>query len=275
MEKEFDFEIWRDAFIGNYEGKTDEAKALEPLLKRNYKDNVYVPWATLERLANLQDPNFNVTVSRSGDYNDGILFTNKYELYQRMEKATNLETTNIYKVSPMIHLVGTFLGKTMEEWYPVQDNSYDAPQAVDQNMVNKAIQRGKTRLTSRLTGLALSLYENGELQFDNPEKPKTIMEQAKEQKVVKENVVVEQPSKPEQTNTTKTVESEELLSYAKELKDNPAFIPVLQKFNASIVKQLGATINLEKDSVEEIAALLGKMKNASVFMNAVRKQIEG
>ena len=57
----------------------------------------------------------------------------------------------------------------MLEYYPIQDNAYNAPKVIDANMFNKAVQRAKAKLISRITGLGFSLYEKGDLQFDAPE----------------------------------------------------------------------------------------------------------
>lgn len=301
MEKElFDPEIWREVFIGNYDGKTNEAKALQPFLKKTYKNDVYIPWATMERLANLQDPSFNIQASQTRSYGtdarERVVFFNDFELEQERVVGDKRELTRTSRVVPMVHLTGTFLGKTMEEWYPIQDNSYDAPQAIDQNMVNKALQRAKTRLTSRLTGLGLSLYENGELQFDSPEsgQTKTIVEKAIEQGVTKVdvkqessvNVTVggsldlrntESTSLPKSNDTpaapTNAANDEKLVTYAQELKNDIAgFAPVMQRVNASLVKSVGKPLNLEKDTIDDIVDVLSKIKDADVFMNAVRKQ---
>ena len=49
-------ELWIETFKANYNGTSEEAKALEPYLKTTYKGDVYIPWATMERLVYMQDP---------------------------------------------------------------------------------------------------------------------------------------------------------------------------------------------------------------------------
>ena len=52
---------WIDIFKENYNGTSEEARALEPFLKTTYKGDVYIPWATMERLVYMQDPNARFT----------------------------------------------------------------------------------------------------------------------------------------------------------------------------------------------------------------------
>jgi len=40
---------WLEVFMANYNGTSKEAQELQPFLKDNYKGDVYVPWATMER----------------------------------------------------------------------------------------------------------------------------------------------------------------------------------------------------------------------------------
>ena len=47
---------WLDVYKANYEGTSDEAKSVKEYLKENYKGNSYIPWATMERLTYMQDP---------------------------------------------------------------------------------------------------------------------------------------------------------------------------------------------------------------------------
>ena len=48
---------WLDQYKENYNGKSAEAKEIASYLKETYKGDKYVPWATMERLTYMQDPN--------------------------------------------------------------------------------------------------------------------------------------------------------------------------------------------------------------------------
>lgn len=153
---------WLEQFTANYEGKSNEARELQPYMKENYKGNAYIPWATMERLTYMQDPDamFVTHVDTDGS----PLFSRKMTL-----DTVAKETTHSEFYTHFVRVGVTFLGKTIIEDYPVQDKAYDAPKVVDSNLVNKAIQRAKAKVASRVTGLALKLYESKDLQFDEPE----------------------------------------------------------------------------------------------------------
>lgn len=162
---------WLEVYKANYNGQTPEAKELQEFLKSNYKGNSYVPWATMERLIYMQDPDANFTVMAS-DEDGKILHDYVIEVISTQETKNPKDGEAFTKVTNFAHLhfvvVGlTFLGKTFTEHYPVQDTSYGAPKVVDQNMVNKALQRAKAKIAARASGLALRLYESKDLQFED------------------------------------------------------------------------------------------------------------
>lgn len=156
---------WLEQFTANYKGQSDEAKELDKFVKSNYKGNKYIPWATMERLVYMQDPDadFDVALNDNGT----PLFTASYTIESFNETSEKKVASSNVVVLHFVSVKMKFLDKVFEEIYPVQDTSYGAPKAVDQNMVNKAIQRAKTKLASRATGLALTLYEFGDLQFED------------------------------------------------------------------------------------------------------------
>lgn len=154
---------WLEQFIANYEGKSSGARELQPYMKENYKGNAYIPWATMERLTYMQDPDA-VFVTYT-DTDGTPLFSRNMTL----DITTKDQTTHSEFYTHFVRVGVTFLGKTIVEDYPVQDKAYDAPKVVDSNLVNKAIQRAKAKVASRVTGLALKLYESKDLQFDEPE----------------------------------------------------------------------------------------------------------
>lgn len=157
---------WVEQFQLNYEGLSKEAKDLEQYLKRNYKGNPYLPWATMLKSLYIQDPNAIINKQASGT----LLLTNAYQVQFNTPNQHNIVQSS---VSPMVHVSVTFLGNTVDDYYPIQDSVYAAVQLVDQNLVNKALQRAVARCISMATGLGLKLYEGQDLQFEEEKKPIT------------------------------------------------------------------------------------------------------
>ena len=161
---------WLEQYKANYTGKSQEAQELANFVKENYKGNAYVPWATMERLIYMQDPNASFNIIFYGE-NQQILHDYTIDVFtsqEQTDKDGKVATTRVQN-SAHLHFVAvsiTFLGKTLDEYYPVQDTAYGAPKVVDQNMVNKAIQRAKAKVAARVSGLALPLYESKDLQFE-------------------------------------------------------------------------------------------------------------
>lgn len=163
MEKTKD--LWLKTFKDNYENKTPEAKELESYTKKNYKDNVYIPWATMERLTYQQDPDAEFLIIKNEE--GGIVHTDKQVNHQsNIQKGEVISETTASMYSHMVIVSLTFLGKTFIETYPIQDKDYTSLKIYDQNSVNKALQRAKAKVASRATGLAYKLYEGQDLQFD-------------------------------------------------------------------------------------------------------------
>lgn len=149
---------WREQFHENYTEVSPEAQSLKPFLKYNFNNNAYLPWAVMERLTYMQDPD-------AVFYKDLNIITNKLTI----NTVTNGTVTQVDVFAHFVRVILTFMGKTFEEIYPIQDKAYNAPKAYDQNMVNKAYQRAIAKVASRGTGLGLRLYENQELQFEEAE----------------------------------------------------------------------------------------------------------
>lgn len=166
---------YRKVFGDNYRGASPEGKELKDFLQKRDSGKTkvdYIPWAVLVRMAKMQDPDFELEKVRN--HQDGtFLFYNGRE---GMDDACYF-----------VKVKATFLGKTMVEEYPVQDFNFEAvcfngrtmtlasgrtkEIKMDANIINKALQRATAKVISAVTGLGLSLYENGDLQFeeDTPE----------------------------------------------------------------------------------------------------------
>lgn len=171
---DFSGEDWREVFIANYKGETEEAKELKDKVKQNYNGSSYVPWATMERLVYMQDPLAHFEKVKAPD---GSLVFSRYDditTYQSNRAQKEGEETGTFKeiqtqaqaVAHFVRVRLTFMGKTFEEDYPVQDNSYKPVKVFDANAINKSLQRAMAKVASRGTGLGLQLYENGDLQYE-------------------------------------------------------------------------------------------------------------
>ena len=164
-------EKWLKQFIENYNGKSAEAKEVADFIKENFKGNNYIPWATMERLTYMQDPDakFETLETENGSmvFSDTLLNENKV-----VQKGEVVSETVATMMSHFVKVKLTFLGKEFVEEYPIQDQDYSALKVFNQNAVNKALKRALAKVASRATGIGLRLYENKDLQFDVPEKDK-------------------------------------------------------------------------------------------------------
>ena len=164
-------EKWLKQFIENYNGKSAEAKEVADFIKENFKGNNYIPWATMERLTYMQDPEavFETLETENGNIVFSDTLSNENKVVQKGEVVNETVAT---MMSHFVKVKLTFLGKTFIEEYPIQDQDYSALKVYNQNAVNKALKRALAKVASRATGIGLRLYENKDLQFDAPEEDK-------------------------------------------------------------------------------------------------------
>ena len=174
---------WRSVYLANLRGESDEAQQLEPFIKQNYKGNAYLPWAVMEKFMYLQDPTaFLEPIVREENGCLSVVHTSATQI--DTDTGTLKTSATCFAHFVVVKLV--FLGKTFLEYYPIQDNEYKPPKVYDQNIVNRAIQRAKAKIIARGTGLGLSLYESGDLQFEEGVEAKaqrnkaTVVERTKE-----------------------------------------------------------------------------------------------
>lgn len=283
---------WKELFIANYEGKTEEAKSLEPFLKNNYKGNAYIPWATMERLVYMQDENavFENIPNEFG----GLVHTSQVVNYQKnIQKGEVVSETESTMFSHTVKVSLTFMGKTFVEDYPIQDTDYSAARVYNQNLVNKALQRAKAKVASRATGLGLKLYEGFDLQFDeeNPvpikeekkvERPKKKVEEPKKE-VKEEKVVI---AKAEEVAPLVADNSEELIGkkvvitdveVSDDVKalyelitttDVDKITPVLQRLNIAIIKKYGFSLNTT-DTIEKFNEKASQLTDVAKFTRSI------
>lgn len=251
---------WLEQFTENYYGRSTEAWELAHFLKQNYNGSGYIPWATMERMVYQQDPNAEFRIRPiMSDYSDGgIVWTSAMDITTHQKTDTKEVSTQSQSIAHMIILELTFLGKTFEEVYPIQDNTYKSPKVIDANLVNKAIQRAKAKIASRATGLALTLYETGDLQFEEEETTPVAKKPAPEPQKAMTSTP---PPTPETNSEAKTL--------AEEIKGNEAYDVGLQKINGAIIKKYGFSISREDADLEE---KLGKIDNLTVFGRTLKVQ---
>ena len=282
---------WKEVFLANYNGESEEAKAIEPFLKHTYKGDPYIPWAVMERLVYMCDENAvftNILNAKGGLVHSDVVINHQ----SNTQNGTIVSETEAPMYAHFVKVSLEFMGKIFIEDYPIQEQDYSAARVFNQNLVNKALQRAKAKLGARGTGLGLKLYEGFDLQFESKEEDKKpVLDEPKkeennkksvknETKVVKteEKVekVEEKPAKVEEkvevANTEVSAELEqvsiapgvsEVIKLIKET-DAEKINKVLQIVNVSIMKKYSFALS-QDDSVEELSEKLSKFPNIEQF----------
>lgn len=293
---------WLETYLKNYNGKSNEAKEIIDFVNQTFNGADYVPWATMERLTYMQDPEarFTTILTPEGGMVWTDMFTNTNKTIAK--DGARVETEAIV-VSHFVKVECVFLGKTFVEEYPIQDPDYSAAKIYNQNLVNKALKRAMAKVASRATGLGLKLYEKKDLQFEDttetkPEVKKTtkskkaeveptpIAVEVQDTKVqnnvsnVKQEVpvqeVVTEPTTSEDTNVeTVTVEvSSDVYDLIQLIKtaDKDKITKVLQSLNVAILKQHGFILSVD-DSEADLGEKLSKFQDVKVFTKAIKNMI--
>ena len=293
---------WLDQYKENYNGKSAEAKEIASYLKETYKGDKYVPWATMERLTYMQDPNAEFkTILTDGVLGDNIVHTDTFTNINSVENKDGIvNKTSALVVSHFVKVSCTFLGKTFVEEYPIQEQDYTAAKIYNQNLVNKALKRALAKVASRATGLGLKLYENKDLQFDEKEedkKPVVKEKTTKKTEVKKEEPKVETtpvvdpmqeqmepvikqdaPVQVEQPQVANVVEnasySKDIIELCSLIKNSPSdkMTQVLQNLNVAILKQNGFTLN-QTDDEDMLCEKLTHFKDVTTFTKAINRML--
>lgn len=287
-------EKWLKQFIENYNGRSEEAKEVTDFIKENFKGNNYIPWATMERLTYMQDPEavFETLETENGNIVFSDTLSNENKVVQKGEVVSETVAT---MMSHFVKVKLTFLGKTFIEEYPIQDQDYSALKVYNQNAVNKALKRALAKVASRATGIGLRLYENKDLQFDTPEEDKKpeVKKTTKTTKTTKKVEMTEEQAthteeelkqdEPVQEVVTQDAKIEENApkSYDKSVlelcslirnTDKEKMTKILQNLNVPILKQHGFTLNLE-DSDDVLCEKISHFTNVVVFTKAIKNMI--
>lgn len=295
---------WLKQYKENYEGKSAEAKEVANYLKETYNGASYIPWATMERLTYMQDPNAEFkTILNEGSFDGNTLVhTDSFRNENLVENKDGVVShTDALVVSHFVKVSCTFLGKTFIEEYPIQEQDYSAAKIYNQNLVNKALKRALAKVASRATGIGLKLYENKDLQFDEvkeEKKPEVKKSTKKTEKVEEPKVELTDLQKAQNIvdggetaaylNGERTLEPQEAKikedtsnNYSKEIvelctliktADKEKMTRVLQNLNVPILKQHGFTLNLE-DSDSDLCEKLSHFQDAKVFTKAITNML--
>ena len=294
---------WKEVFLANYNGESEEAKAIEPFLKHTYKGDPYIPWAVMERLVYMCDENAvftNILNAKGGLVHSDVVINHQ----SNTQNGTIVSETEAPMYAHFVKVSLEFMGKIFIEDYPIQEQDYSAARVFNQNLVNKALQRAKAKLGARGTGLGLKLYEGFDLQFESKEDKKPVLDEPKkeennkksvknETKMTKVELTDEQKAQNivdggeteaylngERTFTTQDVKVEiaptqvssqvsvapsvsEVVKLIKET-DAEKINKVLQIVNVSIMKKYSFALS-QDDSVEELSEKLSKFPNIEQF----------
>lgn len=278
---------WLKQYKENYEGKSVEAKEVADYVKPTFNGAPYIPWATMERLTLMQDPEAKFEKIRNEQ--GGLVHTDSYINENSVENKDGIVSkTSAVVVSHFVKVSLVFLGKEFIEEYPIQDQDYSAAKIYNQNLVNRALQRALAKVASRATGIGLRLYENKDLQFDEskdedkkPEVKKSTKTTKKSETPKEEVKVVETPVEPikEELEVISPDAEPVLSSYSQEVidlcnlikkADKEKMTKVLQSVNVSILKQYGFALK-QDDTEEELCDKLNHFKSVETFTKAINK----
>lgn len=272
---------WLEQYLKNYRGESDEAKECEKFLKQNYKGDSYLPWAFMVRCLYTQDPKATYSVIYTEDNN--MIHLNSYNI-ETKNKNNDVDISTVAQVlCPQIKMSVTFLDHTFEDTYPIQDKSYGAPKAVDQNMLNKAKQRCLARLISMATGIGWKLYEGSDLQFedDSEKSSKSAVQEVKmEQKQVKQEQELDiydksdfEKEEPVHTESVElTPEVKELVDFIWNYEDKEKLNRALAGLNNSCIRRYNFAFSAG-DSLEDLFIKASKLDKPSKFLASIKNKL--
>lgn len=281
------FEVWQE----NYSGTSESAKFIVSALKETYKGDSYVPWAVMEHaflMLSELDPDAKVekVQNRTGGYVHSDEFEINVHTSSKEGDNTKESITKSSAVSHMVIVRCHFMGKVVEEVYPIQDKAYNATKVFEQNMVNKALQRATVKAISRATGLAFKLYESLDLQFEDDVKPIAMAPsvasteasgKAKKETVTKTKGKIEHPEVPADDPLKVASDNAGVHGYA--LADfivtndgKEEMWVIIDKFNAVLQTKYG--VKLERgQTLEQILTVLKEVADPDKMLSTLRKVV--
>ena len=274
---------WIEQYLLNYNGESNEAKECEQYLKSTYKGDAYLPWAFMVRCLFTQDPDakFYPVLTDKGS----MIHENRYFLDTLNVSKDGEVRTSVPIVCPHVSMSVEFLGKTFTETYPVQDKTYGAPKAIDQNMLNKAKQRCLARTISMATGIGWKLYEGKDLQFEEdgseqtkeavqvaePVKPKLDKEPEPTMDLCEPKEIPE-PSKVED-DVPVSPEVEELAKFIFDYEDKQVLDRALAGLNNSVIRKYGFAFKAN-DSWLDVVDKASKLDKPNKFLASIKNKLK-
>lgn len=275
---------YREVFKANYEGTSAVAKSIEEYTKKNYKDNVYLPWATMERVVYELDEEayFENLRNEKGGLVHSDIIQNKQTI---IKDGVTINETETSMMAHFVKVALIFMGKTFIEDYPIQDSKYEAVKVIDQNLVNKSLQRAKAKIAARATGVGLKLYEGQDLQFDEKEalpKPE-VKEKMNAPEVIKQKPTEEKEKKVKEPifNVIKDIEipdrvetNNEVIELANYIKDKKStdledkMVAALKGINQATITKFGFVLSVD-DKLEELISKLSKVSDITKFTKTI------
>lgn len=274
---------WIEQYLKNYRGESDEAKECEQFLKENYKGDAYLPWAFMLRCLFTQDPDAKYEPIYTED--NSMIHLNSYTL-ETINKNENTDiATKAPVVCPQVRMKITFLGHEFEDSYPIQDQSYKAPKAVDQNMLNKAKQRCLARLISMATGIGWKLYEGKDLQFEEdgskstkgevqvaePVKTKAV-ENEKPSMDLNESAEIVEPTDVAE-DITSSPEAQALASFIFSFEDKEAMNKALAGLNNSCIRKYNFAFKAN-DNYLDLLQKASKLDKPDKFLASIQNKLK-
>lgn len=168
---------WKELWLNNYKGLGDTADLEKHLKTLGYgaRTNIsYLPWAVVERIFRLQEGDVHWIPANEHSYVDMD--------YIALDHSVNPETGETqgrYIRSYFINIQATWQGREYTERYPLQDSNGRPLTNWTQNELNKAYQRGKVKAIAIVSGIGYKLFEDGDLQFDQPQEEETVTKKLK------------------------------------------------------------------------------------------------
>jgi len=180
-------ENWKELWNKNYRGEGDCAELQAFIKKLNYgaRTNIsYLPWATVDRIFQLQDgthefinaPDWAIVYDQKGEitkspYNS-IVHADIAHTRDRVNAANGIIETELV-FSYFILCKVEWQGRKHTEKYPLQDSNGRPITVWTQNELNKLSMRALVKAIARVSGIGYKLFEDGDLQFDDPDAKNT------------------------------------------------------------------------------------------------------
>lgn len=262
-------------YLDNYYGVTPVAKWVEGFVKTGVHDGEFIPWTVMDMAIKLLDWNSKVEFieNDAGGYvfRDTVITKTNQTDIDGIDTDTGAEIirgkqTENTSYSFYIKVKVTYLGETTEHQYAVLSTAHAPVQFINSQMVNKAMQRGKARAISLVTGIGLALWTREEIEMElavEAEGPKTIKPLKKEEKPKK-------LKKPQENDTIDSAIEKSLAEFLVEKVEDKEFV---EKYKTSLqfIKDTYNVDYTEKD-VDVLAEGLTKVNDIEGFANMIMRE---